>query len=346
MDAINKIKELGLDKVSEKTFINENDLEALLDQNFERFHKTKALGFIQILEREYGLGLGDLREACLKYYESHKSEEEPQLFNEYVKPEPPKWKKQLPFIILGIVIAVLMLYLLLSRSGGNSEMITEPAQNTTILKEATQSLIRLKEENRTVPVPIAAETNRSEKNQTLRAVSDNATEIPENDIDLDKAVATLFKEQNLSTEKNSTDTNTTSAIQETNGSESTETNQSNSTVSKSKPVKKEILPSQTKDSSAKEHPSALYIEPINRAWIGILYLDTYKKRSYLIRKPLRLNPKRDMLIISGHPYIKLFYHGKRIPIRSKRKVRFLYKDGKIREIDTQTYNSYSRGITW
>ncbi len=346
MDAIKQIKELGLEKVSEKTFININDLEALLDQDFERFHKTKALGFIQILEREYGLGLGDLREACLKYYESHK-EEEPQLFNEYVKPEPPEWKKRLPLIILAILLFALLLYLLFFKTGKNTETFTEPAQNTTILKEASENLIKHKERNDTVPVPVAIETNGSETNESAVS-SANATQIPENDIDLDKAVATLFKEQNLSSEKNASETNTTSETKETNSSETLSSSSSGiSDTPKVEPAPKEVLSATTKTSSQNTtYPSKLYIEPINRAWIGILYLDNYKKRSYLIRKPLRLNAKRDMLIISGHPRIKVYYRGKRIPIRSKRKVRLLYKDGKIREIDNKTYYSYSRGITW
>ncbi len=380
MDAIKKIRELGLDKVAQKTFINENDLDALLDQNFERFNRTKALGFIQILEREYGLGLGDLREACLKFYAAHPdpAEEKP-LSIEQPQERPPKNRRTLLLILAALALVALVLYLIYRQSATHPAPSTEPVQNATILKEAAKNLITHKEHNQTQTPPMIAtsaapaasapaEANGSD--ETNQSAADNSTRLPDNDLDLDKAVATLFKEEKRqATEANTTEANTT----EINATESnasaplaarpehiaTDTNggakpaqKPAQTSAKAAPPAPPKAPKTTKN--AQTHTSkkfqipkrGLYVVPVRRAWVGIIYLDTYKKRGYLIKKPLRLNTRRDMLILSGNRYIKIYANGREVPVHAKGKVRFLYERGILREIDRQTYNSYSRGIRW
>jgi hypothetical protein len=60
--------------MSQKTKISEDNLESLLARNFEVLMKTKTLGFISILEREYKADLNDLREEALAYYASHRED--------------------------------------------------------------------------------------------------------------------------------------------------------------------------------------------------------------------------------------------------------------------------------
>ncbi len=60
--------------ISQKTKISEDNLENLLARNFEVLMKTKTLGFISILEREYKADLNDLREEALAYYASHRED--------------------------------------------------------------------------------------------------------------------------------------------------------------------------------------------------------------------------------------------------------------------------------
>ena len=68
------LEENSIKSMSQRTKISEDNLENLLAKNFEVLMKTKALGFISILEREYKADLNALREEALAYYASHKED--------------------------------------------------------------------------------------------------------------------------------------------------------------------------------------------------------------------------------------------------------------------------------
>ena len=68
------LEENSIKGISQKTKISEENLENLLAKKFDSLIKTKTLGFISILEREYKADLSALRNEALEYYESHKEE--------------------------------------------------------------------------------------------------------------------------------------------------------------------------------------------------------------------------------------------------------------------------------
>jgi len=57
-------------EISQKTNISEKNLGYLLDSKFELLQKIKVLGFISILEREYGVNLSQYKEQASDYYAS------------------------------------------------------------------------------------------------------------------------------------------------------------------------------------------------------------------------------------------------------------------------------------
>lgn len=68
------LEENTIKSMSQKTKISEENLENLLAKNFDVLIKTKTLGFISILEREYKADLNALRNEALEYYASHNDE--------------------------------------------------------------------------------------------------------------------------------------------------------------------------------------------------------------------------------------------------------------------------------
>lgn len=68
------LEENSIKTISQKTKISESNLESLLAGNFDTLQKTKALGFIAIIEREYNADLNRLRENALEYYSEHREE--------------------------------------------------------------------------------------------------------------------------------------------------------------------------------------------------------------------------------------------------------------------------------
>lgn len=69
------LEEHTLESISERTRIPLENLESLINGDWERLKKVQALGFISILEREYGADLSGLRKECRNYFDSHRPTE-------------------------------------------------------------------------------------------------------------------------------------------------------------------------------------------------------------------------------------------------------------------------------
>lgn len=69
---LNEILETNsFDSISKKTNIAKDTLERLFVADFGALQKTKALGFISIIEREYRADLDSLRAEAQEYYSQH-----------------------------------------------------------------------------------------------------------------------------------------------------------------------------------------------------------------------------------------------------------------------------------
>jgi len=62
------LEENSVKAISQKTKISEENLENLLNKNFDAIKKIKTLGFISIIEREYNADLTALKEEAKEYY--------------------------------------------------------------------------------------------------------------------------------------------------------------------------------------------------------------------------------------------------------------------------------------
>lgn len=363
-DGVAYLKELGLKEVSDKTFINQDNLATLLDKDFENINKTKALGFIQILQREFGVDLSALKDEYLQFNHTHKKLEDtveqeviekkiaaPMSLQEEEKP-----KKLLIYLLLGVA-ALAGVYYLLAGSGETTPksipMDLNVVKNEVVTQEAKESLLALDED-------YEKELNESD------------------DMDLNKVVEEMFKNSDInesddaivSDENNQTnETNKTNvAIKEKNASvvQTALTSPAKeedisladvqedpaptpAAVEKKKSVWKErqALQKQSVSKMAKNsHQSGLYIDPIQKAWVGVIYLDSMKKKDYLIRKRLKLDASKDQIILIGHKNFKIFNHKLEQGFKSKKMVRFLYRDGELTELSKREYLDYLGSTRW
>lgn len=86
-----------------------------------------------------------------------------------------------------------------------------------------------------------------------------------------------------------------------------------------------------------------FIEPVTRVWVGIRYMDVNKSRWFetVAEKKMELNASREQLIVLGHRQVKIVAGDTTIESRAGAKVRYHYKDGKLREISEEEYNKLS-----
>lgn len=70
------LEENSLKQISKKTKISEENIEKLLEKRFDKFDRVKAMGFLSIIEREFGIKLDELREEAIRYYAEHSAQSE------------------------------------------------------------------------------------------------------------------------------------------------------------------------------------------------------------------------------------------------------------------------------
>lgn len=61
------LQNLGTDKIHEKTHISRDKVELLLSKSYGLIGKVQFMGFMSILEREYGIDLSDIRQEYVQY---------------------------------------------------------------------------------------------------------------------------------------------------------------------------------------------------------------------------------------------------------------------------------------
>ena len=65
------LEQYSIKEISAKTRIAPENIEYLQGRDWDMMRKVQALGFIKILEREYGIDLSDLKKECIEYYSEH-----------------------------------------------------------------------------------------------------------------------------------------------------------------------------------------------------------------------------------------------------------------------------------
>jgi len=99
-----------ISEISKQTNISEDNIDALLNSDFERIKRVKMMGFISIFEREYGADLSALKKEAIAYYESHRADESVTLGLPISEPKKGKSKILMLLVFFLIIYAVWYAY--------------------------------------------------------------------------------------------------------------------------------------------------------------------------------------------------------------------------------------------
>ena len=73
---LEKLRSIGVQKIHEQTHIARHHVKALLHESFDNISRVHFLGFISILEREYGVDLSELKAKGEEFYTDETTEVE------------------------------------------------------------------------------------------------------------------------------------------------------------------------------------------------------------------------------------------------------------------------------
>ena len=157
-EALEKLKNIGAQKIYEETHIPLEHVQAIIHESFDGFSKVQFLGFVSILEREYKENLSELRIHGLKSFEDEKLT--PDTVGVFVVP-----KRRINLTLLYIFLAILAFLTVAYFKLNSSEQIiqTPPLDNSVII--SAQKNIEPTDANESIL--IVSDTNQSLSDSNL-----------------------------------------------------------------------------------------------------------------------------------------------------------------------------------
>jgi hypothetical protein len=306
--------------------------------------KTFRIGLFydagNVFSESNDVDLSDLREEYLGYESQNKPRKPNTLFTETPIENEKEWQKYLPYVAGLLAVLGLAYYLLRPSIEGvqTSDTLTKQLEeNKSVIDKAEKNIEKLE-----IDKSESSLLEKSLNNEENQSISSPTQE--NDDLDLDKVVLQMMKDRNIS----SSDFNITL---ETNTTVKEAENNQTKTIQKLKKqeeikVAKVIPVAKEEPKKKKSIAGGLYISPIQKAWVGIIFLDNFTKKDFLIRKKLPLDANRDQLIVVGHGQFKVYNKSYSVKFRSKGPVRFIYKDGELMEISKKEFIRTSAGVGW
>ena len=154
-DGVQKLQEVGAQKIYEDTHIPVDQIQAILHESFEGLEKVQFIGFVSILEREYGVDLSELKQKGIVFYNEKKSTDTITEDGIFIAPKKQK-NFTLFYILLALVALIVALYYTVEYADKNmknsqfEENITAGSVNKELQKIAADVNISKKDENKTL----------------------------------------------------------------------------------------------------------------------------------------------------------------------------------------------------
>ncbi len=124
-------------------------------------------------------------------------------------------------------------------------------------------------------------------------------------------------------------------------------NKTESNVS-TQPINVGELESKTKvkEPIAINNDEIIKIIPKKKVWIGVINLDTKEKKEYKTEEELIIDKTKNQIIVVNGTYISLMIGNKEKRYDFDGRVRFIYKDGQIKEIKFAEFKALNDGKAW
>ncbi len=332
------IEQEGLESVFSKTNISTENLKRLLNEEFDKLNRVKALGFLLILEREYpDIDVNELRQKIKLYYEDHGPSDDKVV----MIPASSTTGGGFSFFKLFIITTIL---------GGGYYLYTQGKLDS--LLEQVEEKKDFFDDNK------ALETNATEAEAQKVVVGKSEPESVRIHTPIAPKVetVTLSKSEPNATKVVATTTKT-EALTET-ASVSTTTEENKSIASVVQEVSEDFL-AQEANKIAQETQNSVEtktVPPITTVtvhptrsvlWFGFINLETKKRREFMKKTstPFTIGNSR-WLLVTGHGYVEIISEAKTIENADNKKHYFLIDSTDIQEITKKEFRELNGHRGW
>lgn len=310
-----RLEDLDLKEVSDKTRIEPEFFQALLNKDFEELSKFNVKGFFKILNREYGLDLSDI----LDEYEAflHRDDEKPKAaekeakvvtnVEQYSDKSSSLWLWVLIAVVLAAIIVLVVKFDLLKGFVSESASEGESVSVSQSIDEAQNNL----------------QENDTQNNASIEFIepseTNSSTQEPANAENSAKAQSASANAQN---------------------SQGTQTQNSPS----AQPIPQTL--NEAINSSELTKKEAMFSTD-GKVWVGFIDLSTRTNTSIVTDENFSVDLSKDQLLLIGGTALTLVDEtGEVQTFPAGNSKRFLVKDGKIKSITLSEFMSYNRGKEW
>ena len=311
MNELENLKEIGIKEISRKTHIEPTFLQYIFDKNFEKLSRLNMRGYAKILQREYGVDLGEL----LAEYDAFMQENTPD--DSHKTKVSPKIASYTPDDITN------------QRQGGGSgfffwiiilAIIAGGAYYFDAYKYIQNFIATLNEDNTSVSYSQSSIVNEVKKNiiDTNVTISQNTPKI---DANASSVKISAPAEQNVTVSPASVDQN---ALKPSMAAQPAPKVEQNVT----KPLNEAV------------------ITPKQRVWIGIINLENGQKTSSDTSKSVNINLDQRQLVVCGNGNIELKIGDKVTKYNPSRPARFLVENGDMKFLTYDEFVEMNKGKSW
>lgn len=315
-----KLEDLDLKEVADKTRIEPEFFQALLNKDFEELGKFNVKGFFKILNREYGLDLSDI----LAEYEAfiNKDGDKPNAVEkeakvvtnveQYSDKSSSLWLWVLIAVVLAAIIALIVKFDLLKGFVDEEKSSSESVSVAQSIDEAQNNL----------------QENGGENNASIEFVEPSESETSTNEQESANA-------QNASASQSTPNSQATSTAQQT----------SPQSVASTQPQSAPQTLNEALNSSGAKKEAVFSTD--GKVWVGFIDLTTRTNSSIVTDNNFSVDLNKDQLLLIGGTALTLVDEtGEIQTFPAGNSKRFLVKDGKIKSITLSEFMSYNRGKEW
>lgn len=336
MDCIEKLKKMGLKEINAKTKIAYKRLEDIFECRFAELDKTRARGFINILQRECKV---DMSEWLEKYSEYQRQEEERKM-QEEVDNENKESKDKLnivfvdttakdkTYIVLFVLFLILavsfVIYFVYNNVIDKKELSLQHNQQNTQIEKQTNQLNQIEE---SIPSSIDS------------IESDSLDSTPQNDVVDSNATMPIITDVNAIIPLENI--SNISMIDETVNKIEENPNQDIEQPQSAPPIN-------TNPPASTFSVDEVTITPNSPLWIGVIDLQTYKKKQLSISNKWSIKLDNSTIIRTGHGYfdIQAPNNFNKQYIGGDNKYFLWTKENGFKEISKSEFLSFNRGEEW
>ncbi len=326
------IEQHGLETVVSATNISSINLNYLLQEDFKKLNRVKALGFLLILEREYpDIDVTDLRQTIKLYFENNLPADDKVVM---VPKDSTTGGGGFSFFKLFIILAILGGGYYLYTQGRLNSLVEKVEKKETFFNDnkALESNSTEADAKKVVVGKSQTDSVHINTSNTLNQTESKITSKQDNNIS--KASSVHTEESTKATESNKS---IESAVQEVSkaflakeGNKSQESNISHKTESITTPI------------------TTISINPTRgMLWYGFINLDTKKRREFMkkVSTPFKINNGR-WLLVTGHGYVDIVSEAKTVENADNKKHYFLIDSTDIKEIDKKEFRRLNGHRGW